>query len=301
VCCGAVEASEVARGRDFEYDSCDEEFSFVACAACGHHYLRDRPEPSELPRIYPPSYGNYQAGRSRALTFRVKNLLDGRWLRSLAREVGQPRALLDVGCADGRLLDLARRVLPELEQVEGVEVSEQAARAALDNGHRVHIGSIDEVELPAARYDLVFLQQVIEHVYEPARVCHKLRECLRPGGLAILETPTRESLDCRLFRRRYWGGYHFPRHFNLFSETSLRRLAEQQGLEWVRTHYQPQPVHWAWSLHHGMLERGWPEWTFRQLHIRNAPVMAFFTGVEVLAGLATRRMSNLQVVMRRPR
>jgi len=301
VCCGSAAREPVGSARDFEYETCANEFLFVRCLDCGHHYLRDVPEPEELSRIYPEHYGNYEAGRSESLTFRVKGWLDRRWLRALAADGPMPRSVLDVGCADGRMLELCRAVFSDLERLEGVEISERAARAARCRGHAVRVGTIEEIELPAETYDLILLQQVIEHLYAPDRVCRVLARALRPGGRVVFETPTTESLDFRLFRRRYWGGYHVPRHFHLWSEASLRRLCADAGLEWVETSYRPQPIHWAWTMHHYLREHGWPAAIYGQFHIQNAPVMAAFTLVELAAGMATRRMSNMRLVARRPR
>lgn len=287
-------------GVDFEYATCANEFTFVRCRGCGHHHLREVPEPSELGRIYPAHYGNYEAERSEALTFRVKAWLDRRWLRALGRLAPPPRAVLDVGCADGRMLELCRAVHPGLERLEGVEISEQAARAARARGHRVRVGSIEDLELPEAAYDLILLQQVIEHLYAPDRACAKLARALRPGGLVVLETPTTDCLDFRWFHRRHWGGYHFPRHFHLFSEASLRALCERAGLEWVQTSHRPQPIHWVWTAHHLLQERGWPAAVVERFHIGNVPLMGAATLVELAAGLATGRMSNLRLVARRP-
>jgi len=290
----------VGSGIDFEYGTCANEFHFVRCRGCGHHYLREVPAPAELTTIYPAHYGNYESGRSRSLTFRVKTSLDRRWLRGLTRNEVPPRAVLDVGCADGRMLELCREVFPEAERLEGAEISEQAARAARARGHTVHIGSIEDIELRPGTYDLILLQQVIEHVYAPDRVCRKLAEALRPGGLVVFETPTTDCLDFRLFHRRFWGGYHFPRHFHLLSESSLRALCQRAGLEWVSTSYRPQPVHWAWTLHHYLRAHSWPAVVYERFHIRNAFAMGACTLLELAAGLATGTMSNLRLVARRP-
>lgn len=297
--CGTRDAREVGRTRDFEYATCANEFVYVACAGCGLVYLRNRPVPEALDTLYPPHYGNYEAGRSAALTFRVKRWMDTRAVRALARKTSAVRRVLDVGCADGRLLDVCREALPRAA-LAGLEISEAAARGARARGYDVRIGSVDVAELPEADLDLVFLQQVIEHVYAPDRVVAKLARALAPGGLAVIETPTTDALDFRLFRRRYWGGYHAPRHFHLFSAATLGRLCEKAGLEVVETRHAPQPVHWAWTLHHALLERGAPGWSYGWLNLRNPAAMGLFTGVELACGLLTRRMSNLRLVARRP-
>jgi 2-polyprenyl-3-methyl-5-hydroxy-6-metoxy-1,4-benzoquinol methylase len=79
----------------------------------------------------------------------------------------------------------------------------------------------------------VIIFQVIEHVSDPAAVLRALARVLAPGGVLVVETPNVESLDARIFRRRYWGGYHFPRHWNLFSKETITRLGTRAGLEFV--------------------------------------------------------------------
>ena len=74
----------------------------------------------------------------------------------------------------------------------------------------------------------------IEHVDDP-RACAIVLRRGSPGAFAV-ETPNVESLDCRLFARTYWGGYHIP-HWNLFSPGTLRH-AGYAGLSLVATRYQ---------------------------------------------------------------
>lgn len=297
VVCGGTAAERVGAGVDFEYHTCSNEFEFVACDGCGHVYLRNRPAEAELSTIYPDSYGNYAEGRERALTFRVKNALDRRRVRQLGAG-GAPARVLDVGCADGRMLDVCRAVFPEA-LLHGIEISEAAGGAAAGKGYAVRIGTIDDIEVAEASYDLVFLQQVIEHVQAPDRVLVKLAAGLAPGGRLVIDTPTTDCVDFSWFRRRYWGGYHIPRHFNLFSEGGLRRLCEAAGLRHVATRYTPQPIHWVWTLHHALADRGWPGWSHGWLNIENPLAIGLCTGVELVAGVFTRRMSNLQLVVER--
>jgi hypothetical protein len=57
-----------------------------------------------------------------------------------------------------------------------------------------------------------------------------LAKLLAPGGILIVETPNTKSWDVKLFRRGYWGGYHIPRHWNLLSAATLKRLATELDL-----------------------------------------------------------------------
>jgi SAM-dependent methyltransferase len=297
--CGSRTCRVTGAAVDFEYRTCDNVFSYVTCGDCGHVYLRNRPLPGALSTIYPPGYGNYDASRGDSLPFRVKQRLDERKLRGVAELCPHVRRVLDVGCADGRLLDLCRRLFPGAD-LRGLEISEHAARAARKKGYEITIGTVDDAVLPADTFDLVFLQQVIEHVFFPDRVCEAVARSLAPGGLVVFETPTVDAADYRLFRNRYWGGYHVPRHFHLFSARSLSRLCRAAGLDVVRVRYGPQPIHWVWTLHHFLEDRGAPQWATAGLHIRNALAMAAGTLAEFVAALLTGKMSNLEVVARRP-
>jgi 2-polyprenyl-3-methyl-5-hydroxy-6-metoxy-1,4-benzoquinol methylase len=92
---------------------------------------------------------------------------------------------LDVGCGDGHLLiQLAGDRRASL-RLEGVEFSEAAARAAEARGLTVHRGRIEDVSLPEATFDLVIMNQLIEHVADPVARDLPDEPCspdLRPPG-----------------------------------------------------------------------------------------------------------------------
>jgi 2-polyprenyl-3-methyl-5-hydroxy-6-metoxy-1,4-benzoquinol methylase len=91
---------------------------------------------------------------------------------------------------------------------------------------------------------------VIEHVADPARVVRRIADWLSPGGALVVETPNLDSWDARLFKERWWGGYHIPRHWTLFDANSLRRLFEGCGLKVQHWAYQTGHASWMNSFHH---------------------------------------------------
>ena len=70
--------------------------------------------------------------------------------------------------------------------------------------------------------DLVFCEQVLEHVLEPSAAMDTLRELVRPGGHLIVNTP----FLIRIHRE--------PGDYWRFTADGLRRLLEKAGLEIVR-------------------------------------------------------------------
>lgn len=149
----------------------------------------------------------------------------------LYREVlGQgPRRLLDVGCGNGRFLSLLREYGASDWQLVGIDFDESAAAACRSLGFEAYAGRIEDLPIAESSLDAVIMLQLIEHLEDPAAICRAVFRLLRPGGVFVVETPNLGGLDHRWFRGRWWGHYHFPRHWNLFSTASLRRMLEAAG------------------------------------------------------------------------
>ena len=139
--------------------------------------------------------------------------------------------ILDLGCGTGCFLDEARRAG---WSVEGVEVSEYAARQARERDLNVRCAPLEDLILPAQTYDCVTLWDVIEHVRDPRGVIAATAAALRPGGVLALSTGDVTSWCARLSGRR-WHLYTLPEHLFFFSPNSLRRLIRAAGCEPVRT------------------------------------------------------------------
>ena len=259
--CGAQGGEVVARGPDFEYGTTGDELPMVRCLACDTFRLDPRPSVDELPRLYPAGYGPYHFNhRERTVMRAARNAIERRRAAELLDLAGDPARVLDVGCGDGRWLRLLREAAERrgtAVTLEGIEFEEDAAaRAEREAGAVVHRGLLESVSLKAGAYDLIVLKDVIEHVADPAGALRTLRGLLRDGGRLFVETPNHRSRDWALFRDRYWGGYHFPRHFTVFHPGALARLCVAAGFEVEEIRYLPSPVFWTQSVHHGLAEAG---------------------------------------------
>ena len=181
-------------------------------------------------------------------------------LRAVQRHLPPGGAVLDVGCASGGLLaalsdDAGRR--------EGVEVDPVAAAAARGVADAVHVGSVDDVDLPAGAFDVVVLGDVLEHLVDPARGLVKVLPCLRPGGAVVVSLPNVAHWSVRLgLLAGRWeyrdSGILDDTHLRFFTWTTGRRLVEDAGLSVVER----QPIVSGLGAHLGRslprpLERGW--------------------------------------------
>ena len=66
--------------------------------------------------------------------------------------------------------------------------------------------------------EFITMFHVIEHVKDPKSIIKTLNKLLVPGGHLVIETPNIDSLDAMIFKETFWGGYHFPRHWHLFTQ-----------------------------------------------------------------------------------
>jgi SAM-dependent methyltransferase len=296
--CGGRDGRPIARGWDFEYGTTRQEFAFRRCA-CGGVYLDPRPAAAALPRIYPPDYYAYDfQAKLGPLVARVKGGTERAKARAYLPYLRPEARVLDVGCGDGHLLALLQAEAGFPLALAGVELAAAASAEASRRGIHVHHGRVEDVALPAAAYDLIIMNQLIEHVPDPAAVLRRVGAALRPGGHVFLETPNLDSLDARLFRRRYWGGYHLPRHFHLFDRRTLPRLVEGAGLETVALRPLVCPQFWIISVGNWLRARGRPALAERVASPFSPLCLAPATAIEVVQARLWWT-SNLQLIARR--
>ena len=232
--CGSGEREPHAEGFDYEYQTVPNAFSFVRCASCGHHYLSPRPRAEDLPVIYPDDY--YAFGGTGGLVARAQRRWEGGKVRVYEELLGAgPRKLLDVGCGNGRFLALLRDFGPPEWTLVGIEFDEGAVAQCRERGFEAHVSRIEDFALENRDFDCVIMLQLLEHVEDPKLISERVFAMLRPGGIFVVETPNLAGLDFRLFRGRFWGHYHFPRHWHLFSTESLEGLLRASGFEIARS------------------------------------------------------------------
>ncbi len=225
------------RLRDYEYRTVANEFRYRRCDGCDLIYLDPRPRAEDVPATYPPSYEQYAAGVSgwslkRAVqALRTALILKPR-MRRVLRLCARPGArVLDVGCGNGHSLAAVAEIDPRAE-LHGTDLGEGQRPLLEERGITYHRGAFEDLEVPAAHFDLILLNHVIEHFLDPLAVVEKVRRCLAPGGLLYLETHIADCAERRLFGR-YWIGFDAPRHLTVFEEATLRRLMAAGGLEVV--------------------------------------------------------------------
>jgi len=212
-------------------------YRFLKCADCGSATLDPMPLPETIPQLYPPDYTFKADNTGHGAARRVLKALEwGAFYRPIylqrlgifRRLTGlQSGLVLEVGCGSGLFL----RLLAEAGyQVEGVDISKSDVAYANERlGLRVHQGSVEDLALPADRYDAVLLMSVLEHVPDPLQTVRRVLRILKPGGWIVLGLPMIESWQSRMLRARWCAVTEAPRHLMVPSAEGVRRLLADAG------------------------------------------------------------------------
>ena len=282
--CQADDAVIAGVGSDFEYRTSPDVFAAMQCRSCGLVYLNPRPTVSEFDRIYPPTYHAFDfSAEEFGFVHRVRSRLEANRLLALCKGLGDDARILDVGCGDGFHLRLLRDFGNKNWTLEGLDASEKAVEAAnRSTGIKAHLGTAENNELPENSFDLAFLIQTIEHVEKPDEVLPAICRVLKPGGKLIIVTDNTDSLDFRFFKGGYWGGYHFPRHWNLFNRRALAQLAEKSGFEVAEMTTIVSPVNWVYSIHNALVDLNAPRFLINQFTLKSTLSLGTFTILDIL-------------------
>jgi len=207
------------------------EFSLLKCRSCGHHFVGNVAfSDDQISHLYSDYYprGSIKADEYRPAVERrgFSAWLDGA-KASAFRWVPREVRVLDIGSGLGQSLGYhAARGC----EVWGVESDPNVLGVAERQGFNVKIGVFDPHDFPADYFDVVTLDQVIEHMRDPLETMIGVRTLLRRGGVAILSTPNAYGWGAKVFGRR-WINWHAPYHLHFFSTRSMRIAAHRAGLE----------------------------------------------------------------------
>ena len=143
------------------------------------------------------------------------------------------RRILDVGCNTGAFCEALKRTLPSVE-TWGLEPDAGSARRARDRVDHLIVGLFDRnVGLPAAYFDVVVFNDVLEHMVDPWTALNYARELLAPDGRVLVSLPNirhQENLLHLLMDAdfRYESeGIRDRTHVRFFTKKSALRMFEQ--------------------------------------------------------------------------
>lgn len=153
--------------------------------------------------------------------------------------------LLDAGC--GAAMKITRVCAPKIRMAIGVDLEEMECNAPRLHGVR---SDLQHLPFKNESFDVIISMSVLEHLAKPDEVFGEISRLLRPGGVAILQTPNK--YDYVSFVARYTPfRFHkwllpqiesreeeetFPTFFRANTERQIRLLLEHNSLHPLKIH-----------------------------------------------------------------
>ncbi len=210
------------------------DYVLLQCNAC--QLTRTFPPPSDdilLDQDIQDYYGKtaskfisvLQGLRNEFMRSRAKGFL------SLIPESAHQPKILDVGCAEGRLL----KAFCDLGcECWGIEHPKYPSHRFINPDQITYLqGELGSLNLPDESFDLIILWHVLEHMNDPRGTMKRLTEMLAPSGTMIVAVPNFQSIEAEIFKR-FWFHVDIPWHKFHFSGRSMERLAQECRLRIMR-------------------------------------------------------------------
>lgn len=190
--------------------------------------------------------------------------------------------ILDLGCATGVFLDIAKK---RGWNSKGVDISKYAAEYAKKNFNLdVKQGELEKIKFPAKSFDVVTMWDFIEHVPDPKSILDETNRILKPKGIILVLTTNEQSLMCWLadtlykLRIRFFARLVHPIHHNYhFSEKTLTNLLKKTGFTIIYKEKDEMPIE----------------------NIEGSPIIRFMARILYLFSRITKTQHEIMVIARK--
>jgi 2-polyprenyl-3-methyl-5-hydroxy-6-metoxy-1,4-benzoquinol methylase len=145
------------------------------------------------------------------------------------------KKVLDVGCGNGCFAEVIKN--QNSAEVWGIELMEQEANLAKQVLDKVFIGPCENFidSLPDNYFDVIYFNDVLEHLVDPYAVLKKMKSKLASDGVVISSIPNvrYHNSFIKVLVNKDWkyepfGVMDFT-HMRFFTEKSIKRMYEEAG------------------------------------------------------------------------
>lgn len=206
--CESASLSEVAQRSD--------SIAILECADCQLMMVAELPE--DIDALYAADYfekgQDTNIGYADYLTRPAADLIGKYGFARLFRS--KPGSYLDLGCADGSLMEIFREAGFE---ARGLEISADVVKIAKSKGLDVRRSNLHGFPAKLQPSDLVTAFDLLEHSDRPGVVLRAVRDNLDRGGVFVFSTLAVKKRTTS----EYWFNNSLE-HFSYFTDESLRHI-----------------------------------------------------------------------------
>ena len=210
-----------------------DDYKHVKCNSCGLIYVNPRLRHSKdnLDSFYASDedpegliksllHRAYSAKRQKIFCAELKKM----------ERYRESNRILDIGCSFGGFLYAAKN---RNWKVKGIEAVYDVGKHGKElYGLDIFFGTLEEAKLEPASFDVIRLNNIIEHIPLPSQFLADVSKLLRKGGLLSVSTPNFDSYSVSICGKEwiYFDGQH---HIVLFTPATLEKILDKNGFTTV--------------------------------------------------------------------
>ncbi len=210
-------------------------FRIVKCTKCGLVYTSPRPKLSRIGRYYKDEsyWKNILSNKKKEDVLRTRDI-DYREIDDVIKNNKNKGRILDIGAGTG---DFLLRYKVDGWEVEGIDLDVKAIKYAKKYFDiELKQGDFFDFEFKPNSYDVIVLNNALEHLYYPVEAISKIYKILKREGLIIVNLPNYNSFGRYLFKGN-WMALQVPRHLYHFSPKILSEIFKNEGLREIKVQY----------------------------------------------------------------
>jgi len=207
-----------------------DDFFLLECLSCRLIFLQKKNEPNSDQNIYANYYKEETGERFGNITEFVVKVF--RFWRALKIFLLNPKGkkILDIGSGRGWMLYFLKKYF-KYNVAVGTQISENAYRFSRGKlGLEIYNKDLLDLELNSAKFDIITLWHVLEHVPAPEAYIQRISELLENDGLILIEVPNFNSWS-RILSKKRWLAMDPAHHVTFFTPDSLGDLLEKYNFK----------------------------------------------------------------------
>lgn len=204
-------------------------FRIVKCSICNLHFTSPRPNLNEIVKYYGKNdyFGIEQVKKEKPEnTFKP--------VYELISKYKKKGKILDIGAGTGSFLSKYKDGGWEVEGVELTPAAVKYAKKAYDI--KLRNGDLFSFKLKTDSYDVITMNEVLEHMHNPLETLIKINSLLNKNGFIVITVPNVAGFGRRIFGKD-WFPWQPPRHLYHFSPSTLSEILKKAGFKKIVIKY----------------------------------------------------------------
>ncbi len=210
-------------------------YNLAKCLKCNHIITYPRLKSKDLGKLYKNFYPRKDINYKDVLKISKvkKNILYYfiNWFQGNNNQghfyAKKGENVLDIGCGDCSSLLILKQLGAE---PYGIEADLNIKKISKDLNLKVHIGNIEDNPFIGKLFDLIVLNQVMEHIPEPDKALEIIKEKLSANGRIIIVIPNNDSFWKKVTGFK-WINWHIPYHLHHFNKINFKKMLNRYEFE----------------------------------------------------------------------